>query len=219
LNLTGVGKNWVIAPGNLSFGSVDMGATSPAQTITLTNKGTLALGITQVLVQDGAYHNYPDYSQTNTCGSSLAVGKSCKFTVTFSPAAPGSRKGSLLIFTSDPATSPISENLNGTGIAEPLVSLVPASLSFPNQTEGTSSAAESITLTNSGAATLGITGIAASGDYSQTNNCGSGLAMNASCTINVVFTPSIVGPDNGTLTITDNAASSPQQVSLSGTGD
>jgi hypothetical protein len=219
LNVSGIGKSWVIAPGNLSFGSIDMGATSSPQTITLTNKGTAALGITEVLVQDGAYHNYPDYSQTNTCGSSLAVGKSCKFTVTFSPAAPGSRKGSLLIFDSDPATSPISENLNGTGVAEPVVSLTPTSLSFPTQPVGTSSASESVTLTNVGAATLTISSITASGNFSQTNNCGSSVAVNSSCTINVVFSPTQTGQLTGTLTITDNAVSSPQQVGLSGNGD
>jgi len=219
LNLTGIGKDWVMAPGNLSFGSIEMGAISSPQTITFTNKGTSALGITEVLMQDGAYHNYPDYSQTNTCGSSLAVGKSCKFTVTFSPAAPGSRKGSLLIFDSDPATSPISENLNGTGIAEPIVSLTPTSLSFPTQPVGTSSASESVTLTNSGAAALAISSITASGNFSQTNNCGSSVAVNGSCTINVVFTPTQTGQLTGTLTITDNAVSSPQQVGLSGNGD
>jgi phospholipase C len=218
LNLTGIGKDVVVAPGVLNFGSIEMGAASPPQTITFTNKSASTLGITNILIQDGAYHNYPDYSQTNTCGSSLAAGKSCKITVTFSPAAAGSRNGPLLIFDSDPATSPASATMNGTGIAEPLVVLAPTSLSFPNQPVGTSSASQSVTLTNTGAAGLTIGSIAASGDFSQTNNCGSSVAVNASCTINVVYTPTLIGPESGTLTITDNALSSPQQVGLSGTG-
>jgi hypothetical protein len=218
LNLTGIGKDVVIAPGILNFGSVEMGAVSPPQTITFTNKAASALGITNILIQDGAYHNYPDYSQTNTCGSSVPAGKSCKITVTFSPAAAGSRNGPLLIFDSDPATSPVSATMNGTGIAEPLVSLTPTSLSFPGQPVGTSSPSESVTLTNTGAATLVIGSITASGDFSQTNTCGSSVAVNASCTINVVFTPTQTGQLTGTLTITDNALSSPQQVGLSGSG-
>jgi Abnormal spindle-like microcephaly-assoc'd, ASPM-SPD-2-Hydin len=196
----------------------DSAVASALQTVKITNKSAAALGITNVLIQDGAYHNYPDYSQTNTCGSSLAAGASCTFTVTFSPVAAGSRNGSLLIFDSDPTTSPLSATVNGTGVAEPLVSLAPNSLSFPDQPVGTSSASENVTLTNTGAATLTVSSIAASGDFSQTNTCGSSLAVNASCTISVVYTPSVMGQESGTLTITDNALSSPQQVSLSGTG-
>jgi phospholipase C len=218
LNLTGSGKDTVIAPGKLSFGSIEMGASSAPITVTLTNKASTALGITGTAIQDGAFHNYPDYTQTNTCGSSLAAGKSCKITVTFAPAEAGSRNGSLLIYTNDPAATPVSANVSGTGIAEPIVALSPTNLSFPSQPDGTSSPAQTVTVNNNGAAALNISSITTSGDFSQTNNCGASVAVGGSCTINVVFTPSIIGQESGTLTIMDNAVSSPQQVSLSGTG-
>jgi hypothetical protein len=90
-------------------------------------------------------------------------------------------------------------------------------LTFASQAKGTKSAAQAITLTNSGSAALSISGIAASGDFAQTNTCAASLAASASCTISVTFSPTATGTRTGAVTFTDNAASSPQQVSLSGT--
>ena len=108
-----------------------------------------------------------------------------------------------------------------------VASLSPTSLAFGNQGVNSSSAARSITLTNTGTAnlviasiTLGTPGTNAN-QFAQTNTCptgGTGLAPSASCTINVTFTPSSSGSKSATLSINDNATPSPQQVSLSGTG-
>jgi hypothetical protein len=92
------------------------------------------------------------------------------------------------------------------------------SLTFATQLVGTSSSAQPVTLTNYGKMALSIASIAASGDFSQTNTCGSSLAAEANCTISVTFKPTQRGPRTGTLSITDNAAGSPQTVSLTGTG-
>src|SRR2546427_171726 len=59
------------------------------------------------------------------------------------------------------------------------------------------------------------------GDFGQTNNCPlspSTLAANATCTINVTFTPAVTGSRSATLTVTDNASNSPQTAGVSGTG-
>ncbi|HEV2423942.1 MAG TPA: FG-GAP-like repeat-containing protein [Terriglobia bacterium] len=98
----------------------------------------------------------------------------------------------------------------------PAVTLSPTSLLFPLTVVSYSSAPMPVTLTNTGAANLSITGITASTQFTQTNNCGSSLAPGAFCTINVVFTPQHQGTQTGTLTITDNATGSPQAVSLQG---
>jgi sugar lactone lactonase YvrE len=98
------------------------------------------------------------------------------------------------------------------------VSLSPTSLSFGNQTVGTTSAAQTATLTNTGSATLTINSIGASGDFSETTECGSSVPAGGSCTISVTFTPTAAGTRTGTLTVSDNAPGSPQTVSLSGTG-
>ena len=89
---------------------------------------------------------------------------------------------------------------------------------FSTQLLGTTSAAQTVTLKNSGTATLTITSIVASGDFAETNTCGSSLAVNASCPIKVTFHPTAIGTRTGAVTITDNAAGSPQSVKLTGTG-
>ena len=118
------------------------------------------------------------------------------------------------------ATANVLNNfINGSG---PVVTLNPTSLIFSNQNVGTTSAAQTVTVTNSGTAALTISSITLtgtnSGDFAQTNNCPASLAANASCTINVTFTPSATGSRTASVALTDNATGSPQTIALSGTG-
>lgn len=109
--------------------------------------------------------------------------------------------------------------LGGCGGGWPKATLSADTLTFSRQFEGTTSAAESIRLSNSGTATLSITSIAATGDFAETNTCTATLAPGASCKISVTFMPGAnTGDLAGTLSVTDNAAGSPQTVALSGTG-
>jgi len=100
----------------------------------------------------------------------------------------------------------------------PAVSLTPASLAFGNQQVATTSAAQTLTLQNVGTAVLNIASITASGDFAQTNACGSTLAATASCTISVTFTPTAVGARSGSVSVASNAAGSPHSSNLGGTG-
>ncbi|MGO9088851.1 MAG: choice-of-anchor D domain-containing protein [Candidatus Sulfotelmatobacter sp.] len=99
----------------------------------------------------------------------------------------------------------------------PGVSFSASSLTFGDQEEGSASEPLLITLTNSGTAPLSITGIAVSANFAETNTCGTTLAAGANCAINVTLVPNTAGSVSGTVTITDNAAGSPQLVSLKGT--
>jgi hypothetical protein len=101
--------------------------------------------------------------------------------------------------------------------APPTLTLSPTSLTFTTQTVGARSTAQTITVTNTGTTPLIITAVTASGDFAQTNTCTS-VAVAGTCAISVTFTPTSAGSRTGTITITDNAASSPQTVSLTGTG-
>ena len=92
----------------------------------------------------------------------------------------------------------------------------PSSLQFGSIKVGSNSAAQTITLSSTAALT--IASITASGDFTQNNNCGSGLSAGGSCTINVVFSPTVAGARSGSVTITDSDQTSPQTVTLSGTG-
>jgi Abnormal spindle-like microcephaly-assoc'd, ASPM-SPD-2-Hydin/Beta-propeller repeat len=98
------------------------------------------------------------------------------------------------------------------------LSLSPATIAFGNESVATPSPAQTVILTNTGGQPISLTSIAASSQFSETNNCGSTLSPAASCKVSVIFTPSASGPQTGTLTLTDDAMSSPQAVTLSGTG-
>ena len=116
------------------------------------------------------------------------------------------------------STSPVVNQL----VQGAVVQISPTtSLSFGNQAVGTLSAAQSVTLTNSGniALTLAIaiTGTN-SGDFLQSNTCGTSVAAGGSCSIMVAFKPLAAGARTAAVTITDNASNSPQSVSLTGTG-
>jgi chitodextrinase len=108
------------------------------------------------------------------------------------------------------------------GASSPLVNLSTTSLGFGDRQTGIPGSPLPVTLTNVGGGTLAISSIGISGgnsgDFTQTNNCGSTLAVGASCTINVTFTASATGTRSSSLTITDNAPGSPHTVALSGTG-
>jgi hypothetical protein len=98
------------------------------------------------------------------------------------------------------------------------VTFLPTNLTFATQLIGTSSVSQPVTLTNIGGQKLAITRIAASTNFSQTNNCGSSVKAGASCTITVTFKPNATGTLTGAITITDNAANGAQTVSLTGVG-
>ena len=100
----------------------------------------------------------------------------------------------------------------------PVVTLSNTSLTFGAQLVNTRSAAQSATLTNTGTTTLTISSIAATADFLQKNNCGSSLPAGESCTIKVAFNPSTQGVLTGSVTITDDAANSPQMIALTGIG-
>jgi hypothetical protein len=68
-----------------------------------------------------------------------------------------------------------------------------AGLSFDNQPVGTTSAAQTVTLANTGDSSMAITSIVASGNFAQMNACGSTLAAGATCTISVTFKPTAGG--------------------------
>jgi YVTN family beta-propeller protein len=107
--------------------------------------------------------------------------------------------------------------VNGAFITPPL-SFSPTGLTFGPQPVGTGSSSQTVTLTNTSTASLAVSSIAASGDFAQTNDCGSSLAAGGACTISVTFTPTMSGNRTGWIMITDTASNSLQSFSLTGTG-
>ena len=106
----------------------------------------------------------------------------------------------------------------GTPPNSATLSANPSSLTFPSQALNTTSAAQAVTVSNTGTAAASVSGVAVTGDFSQTNTCGTSIAAGASCTVNVSFRPTASGTRTGTLTINSNATNGPTNVALSGTG-
>src|SRR5581483_11547665 len=96
--------------------------------------------------------------------------------------------------------------------------LSPASLNLNTQSVGTTSAGQTVTLTNNGTSSIAIYGIKATGDFLETNNCPASLPAGSQCSIAVIFAPTATGTRSGNLQVTDSAGSIPQTASLSGTG-
>jgi hypothetical protein len=200
---------------SLTFAAQIVGTNSLPKIVTLTNTGAVRLTISGITVT-GADPN--DFSQSNNCGSGLAPGGHCTISIRFKPTQIGPRTASLTITDSAP-DSPQSVALSGTGVVSgPNATLSPTSLTFAVQLVGTTSPAQTVTLSNYGTMTLDITSINAAGDFHETNTCGTTLPTLASCTISVTFTPTLPGTRTGSLLVTDNAPGSPQSVGLTGVG-
>ncbi|MGD0801205.1 MAG: choice-of-anchor D domain-containing protein [Terracidiphilus sp.] len=207
-----------LSPASLAFASTNVGVSSAAQLVTLTNSGTAALTLSSVTVGGT---NPTSFLATNNCGASLAATASCTVSIIFKPLAAGALSASLS-FTDSAANSPQAFALTGTGVGVPAASLSPGSLSFASTNVGASSAAQTVTLTNTGTGALTISSVTVGGAnvsaFALTNNCGSSLAVSASCTVLVTFKPAAAGPLSASLNFADNAANTPQAVTLSGTG-
>ena len=157
-----------------------------------------------------------DFSVINACGNSLAAHATCAFNVIFSPTAIGARSATLTI-TDQFHYQTVA--LSGTGIAGPGVSLTPVSLVYPATGIGLTALAQTLTLTNNGDIPLVVSSVAASPGFAiAINSCTTTVAVNANCSLTIVFAPAAPGPIAGTLTFTDNARSGVQTTSLSGTG-
>ena len=136
--------------------------------------------------------------------------------MTFSPKATGTQKcGGKRRRQCSRQSAVGSTHGRGT---PPGVTFSPTSLTFPNQVIFTTSPAQQVTLTNTGAGVLKINHISVTSPFRQTNNCPSSLAPGANCTISVKFHPTTKGVFHGAVSVTDNAPGSPQKVPLTGTG-
>jgi hypothetical protein len=93
-----------------------------------------------------------------------------------------------------------------------------APLAFKKQKHGTTSAPQTVTVTNTGKTELKISSMKAAGQFNMTSTCRESVAPGATCTISVTFSPKTQGAKSGTVTINDSASSKPQVIELSGTG-
>lgn len=213
-----------INPNSVAFPTTTQGTTTSPVILAVTNSGNATLHLNSVVLGG---NNPSDFSMANNCSGPYAPNAGCSISVTFTPLAAGQRSATITI-SDDAQNSPQIVQVAGTATAAqpttPLVALSPGSLAFGAITQGTSSAAQSITVTNSGGATLHISSVvlagASSSDFSLTNGCAaSSYAVNATCSLSVSFAPLSTGARAATITLTDDAPNSPQTIAITGTAN
>ena len=207
---------------SLAFGSVNVGTASTAQTVTLSNTGNAALMVGTITT---ASTEFNITGGTCAAGGSVAGAGSCTVTLALTPAAAGARSASLVI-THNASGGQSSTSLAGTGVAlNPVIGASPTTLAF-SETLNSASAAQTVTVSNSGNAALIISALTFGGAQSAefqtatgtTCAAGSSVAPNASCVIKLAFTPTATGARSASLAIVHNAAGSPSSITLNGTG-
>jgi len=206
----------VITPSALDFGDQAVNVASAPKLVTVTNAGAVDL-----VVSGSTVTSPSDFQRVSTtCAAPVPPLGQCTIGVTFSPSASGARSATLTI-TSNSATGSDTVPLTGVGV-QPASTLAPTSLAFNSLRIGTQSAAQAVTVTNSGNGTLNVTGVslqgANGGDFAFTNGCLAPLAPGPGCTISVTFTPTATGARNASLQILTDTPQSPQTVALAGTG-
>jgi hypothetical protein len=207
-------QTMTFSPSSLNFGLLQIGLSSPSQTVTVTNVSSHSATITSI-------GSSGDYSQSNTCPitpNTLNPGQNCTITVTFTPTASGTRTGAVTLHDNDPGSPTQTIATTGTGEALAL-GFTPGSLNLGSVAVGSSAAPQSATLTNDGAAPVSIIGVSISpaNAFTQTNNCPATLNVQQTCTLQIVFTPPDVFTYNATLSVSNSAGRS-ATLPLSGTG-
>ena len=200
---------FTVLPTQLTFSAQGLGTTSKSLPFVVRNLGSGVLNTSSITTTG-------DFGETNNCGGVVSGAAACVVNVTFSPTSRGARTGTI-VFADNAPGSPQTLNLNGTGVS-PVINLSPNTLTFPSEPLNTTAPTQTVSMSNSGVDASTITSIAVSGDYTQTNTCGTSLAAGANCTITIAFTPTLNGTRNGTLSVVDNAAGNPHTVALTGTG-
>jgi hypothetical protein len=204
-----------VSPTSLAFGNEVLNVASAKKQVTVTNNATTAVTI------DALSLTLSDYADSTTCPINplqLAANASCTISVSFNPSVTGSLDTTLTVLNSSTAVPTVS--LTGTGVLP--VAASPSALLFGSQKVGTSSAAQTVTLTNNLTTGVTISSVASNlSDFTVTSACPISpkkLAAKSSCTASIKFKPTTTGARSGTLSFTDSATNSPQQVTLNGTG-
>jgi hypothetical protein len=207
----GVASSIDALPSSLDFGGQALNVTSGRASVTIANTSGVQVSISSIVATG-------DFAQTNNCGNSLlpSLVSACRIDITFTPTAVGTRAGSIVI-TDTASGSPHVIPLRGLGGASDLA-FTPTSLHFGNVLLGNKSAPSTILLSNNGSAPVNFISILASGDYQETNTCGSSLAAGGKCQISVVFSPSGPGTRNGRITMSDTDPATLQTIPLAGVG-
>lgn len=216
--LSGSGTAVKFAPPSLTFTSTAVGTSSSPQSTTMSNLSKSAITITSIAV-GGA--DPADFTQTNTCGSSLAANSSCTITVTFTPTAIGTRTANVTVTDSD-VTSPQKLILTGTGTqANVSYTVLPTSIAYPSVNVGLQSSCQPVVVTNTGSTTLTVSSFTLTPfmDFQlQYGYAPKTLSPAQTSTYCIKFVPQAAQAYTGQLSISIQGVANPSIVTFTGTG-
>ncbi|HEY9156871.1 choice-of-anchor D domain-containing protein [Candidatus Binatus sp.] len=200
-------------PATIVLGS--NGATSSPKNLALSNlknkKQDAPITISSIKASTG------EFSASQNCVGQLAAGAECKVAITFTPADAGLRPATLII-ASNASNPSLSVDLKGIGELGKIV-IKPKELNFGKIATGVSSPTKSFNLVNRNPVPMSISGISSTDpEFAPSTACVGTLAAGGSCTVSVIFTPSASGRKSATISISDDAAKSPQTVHVVGIG-
>jgi hypothetical protein len=205
-----------IDPPTRNFGSIQVGSPSTASVFTITNNGPAA---TENLLVTLGGDSAGDYARTTTCVAALASKATCTVSVIFTPTAAGSRQAELVVTATN---NRLVAGLSGTGVRPASLRLTPAAQLFGSTAVGSSGTPVTFTVTNTGgvdSSALSFTkaGAAAADFTVSQNNCAGVLAGGASCTLQIVFSPTALGARDATYAVTATTGGT-SEATLNGTG-
>lgn len=204
-------------PASLSFGNENVGVASSPITLTIGNSGGVAAANVGFQVSGPAAASFA--TGANSCPASLAAGASCLAQVVFTPSTAGSNAATLTISSSTLGVTPLVVVLSGTGQAVSGLNASPAQLTFPATAAGASSAAQTVTVSNTSGVTASPLSLTVSGSFSLAQTtCAASLAAGANCTVSVIFAPLAAGPATGALTVSSTTIANSAVVQLGGIG-
>jgi hypothetical protein len=202
------GPSLAVTPAVIAFGTRTVGIPGDGLDLVVRNNGSEVVAVREVST-DG------EFSASGCASVTLVPNAECIVTVRFAPAVAGTRSGTLTIASNAPG-SPARVPLTGEGARGGFV-YTPTYLTFTGFSVGATSAAQTLSFTNTTGVVVTLGHVSTTGDFAVVNDCGDRLDANVTCTMSVTFSPTAAGTRTGTLTIIDDTDGSPRQIPLKGT--
>ena len=201
-----------VSPAGVSFDPTKVGQTSSPRTVTFQNLGSGSISLGNISKVGGWAADFTITSDLCS-GTSLSAGQSCTVTLTFSPV---NQTYELAYLGLNGGGGTAYATLSGFGLPPDVLSLTPSSVAFPPTVQQTASAPQVLTLTNVSGMPVQFYSIGLGSPFAQTNDCGSMLAIGASCHVTLVFQPTSAKTFNDFVNIRTSAQTFMVPVSGSG---
>ncbi|MGA2046983.1 MAG: choice-of-anchor D domain-containing protein [Terracidiphilus sp.] len=220
VSLSGTGvqpATLVVSPVSLTFAVQNVGVAGTPDLLTITNSGGASAANVGFQITGPSAVNFA--TGTTTCTAVLTGGASCTVQVIFSPTSAGGSAATLVISSATFGVSSISVPLNGTGQVASGLNVNPAQLAFAAITVGSSSRAQTVTVSNTSNIAASQLALSVTPGFSIVQNtCASSLTAGSTCTVGVVFSPTVSGPATGAFNAASPSIATSATVPLSGTG-